>query len=93
MLIDTAGCKMGENNSEANDFSKSKFNLGEADIVRVILEELLLHGLRKEHIGVITPYNSQVNQIKQLLEDLEVPESVVDPTVIEVSTVDGFQGR
>ena len=36
-------------------------------------------------IGVISPYSAQVTEIKRQLKKLE--------SVIEVSTVDGFQGR
>jgi ATP-dependent RNA/DNA helicase IGHMBP2 len=37
MLIDTAGSKMGENlDRDDNDLSRSKFNLGEADLVKVV---------------------------------------------------------
>lgn len=84
MLIDTAGSKMGENlDREDGDLSKSKFNVGEADIVKVVYLELKEHGLLPSQIGVITPYNAQVNLIKQLLAG----------EAVEISTVDGFQGR
>lgn len=47
MYIDTEGCEMGENISkESSDISKSKYNLGEADIVKVICEELIDQGLK-----------------------------------------------
>jgi ATP-dependent RNA/DNA helicase IGHMBP2 len=44
---------------------------------------LRCHGILPEQIGIITPYNAQVNLIKQLLEG----------ETVEISTVDGFQGR
>jgi ATP-dependent RNA/DNA helicase IGHMBP2 len=84
MFIDTAGSKMGENlDKEDNDISRSKYNVGEADLVKVVYGELKEHGLIPSQIGIIAPYNAQVNLIKQLLEGEKV----------EISTVDGFQGR
>lgn len=62
---------------------KSKKNIGEADLVRVVFNELRGHNLKPEQIGIITPYNAQVNFIKELLQGQNV----------EISTVDGFQGR
>jgi len=46
------------------------------------VEDLLLLGVPEEAIGVITPYDDQVNEISKVLS----------PS-IRVSTVDGFQGR
>lgn len=84
MFIDTAGSKLGENLDKGDsDLTKSKYNIGEADLVKIVYEELKNHGLKGEQIGIITPYNAQVNFIKQLLEG--------EP--VEISTVDGFQGR
>lgn len=43
LFIDTAGAKMGETiNDNTNDRSKSKSNLGEADLVKMIFDELKL---------------------------------------------------
>lgn len=37
---------MGENiNKETSDINKSKYNVGEADVVRVVVEELIQQGL------------------------------------------------
>ena len=89
MYIDTEGCQIGENiEKDSSDISKSKFNLGEADLVSAVCKELIEQGLKNEHIGVITPYNAQVSLIKDLLEPLQAENNR-----IEVSTVDGFQGR
>lgn len=46
--------------------------------------ELLETGVRAEDIGIITPYNAQVELLRTLLH--EHPG-------IEVRSVDGFQGR
>lgn len=84
MFIDTAGSRLGENlDKDDSDLSRSKYNVGEADLVKVVVLELKEHGLQPNQIGVITPYNAQVNLIKLLLEGEQV----------EISTVDGFQGR
>lgn len=38
--------------------NKSKSNVGEADLVYIVYNELKLHGLLDTEIGVITPYNA-----------------------------------
>jgi superfamily I DNA and/or RNA helicase len=63
------------------DMNKSKFNEGEAGLVRVVVEELGDLGIENDDIGVITPYSAQVQSIKSLMQDKEN---------VEVSTVDGF---
>jgi superfamily I DNA and/or RNA helicase len=73
---------------ESNDSgeSKSKFNLHEAQIVLNYLKKLVEQlNIKEECIGVITPYAAQV----QTLRDLILPKH----PFIEISTVDGFQGR
>lgn len=64
----------------------SKYNEMESLIVMKHLRSLLESGVKHEDIGIISPYNAQVSLIKQklFLEQIEG---------IEVSTVDGFQGR
>jgi len=60
--------------------SGSKFNRKEAELAVKLCDELLKCGVRKEDIGIITPYVKQ----KELIGKM---------TDIEVNTVDGFQGR
>ena len=86
-LIDTSCWKMYE--SVESDTS-SKFNLGEASLVRVIVEQLKMLGLKDSEIGVITPYNAQASLIRKSLRDDPAKNS---KSFWEVSTVDGFQGR
>ncbi|MCD6482766.1 MAG: IGHMBP2 family helicase [Candidatus Aenigmarchaeota archaeon] len=62
--------------------SKSRENKLEAEIVKQLVKEFLKTGVEKEWIGVITPYDDQVDLIKSLI-----------PEDIEVHSVDGFQGR
>lgn len=61
--------------------SNSYYNRLEAEIVRKVVEEFFEVGLRKELIGIISPYDDQVDLIKTF--DLEV----------DVKSIDGFQGR
>lgn len=75
MFLDTIGCEM----RDSGDAGDSKFNLGEASLVDVFVQELRTLGVQE--IGVITPYNAQV----EVLHGLGL--------TCEVSTVDGFQGR
>lgn len=64
---------------EEEDENGSKRNLGEAKIVREHVQKLLS---AEVNVSVITPYSAQVELLKGLL-----------PNNVEVSTVDGFQGR
>jgi len=48
--------------------------------------ELLAAGLTESQIGVITPYNAQVNRLRDLL-------AAQCHAGLEISSVDGFQGR
>jgi len=59
--------------------SASKYNLKEVDIVRDLVQELLEAG--ENDIAVIAPYNAQVELLKNYIQN------------VEISTVDGFQGR
>jgi len=95
LFIDTDGSNMGESNKSINESSSSrpnvsKSNRGEADLVLIVLKELITQGVAVTDIGIITPYNSQVSLIKSLIEK---ETTIVDSDKLEVSTVDGFQGR
>lgn len=65
MVIDTAGCEMGENKDEAG----STYNEGEALVVQVHVERLLAAGLPQAAVAVITPYNAQVSERERGLGD------------------------
>ena len=94
-LIDTCGdLNEQKYDDEANDSSsngrngafvelESKWNEGECEIVKKVVEELLSKGLSSGDIGVITPYNAQVELLRSALE-IEG---------LEIGSVDGFQGR
>ena len=77
----------------AVDTNSSWANETEANLALLIIREMLSDyptRLTPRSIGVVTPYNGQVRHIRRLLVDslgLEVGSQ------LEVSTVDGFQGR
>jgi hypothetical protein len=79
-VIDTAGRGFEEETPPGSD---SKMNAGEAALAASRVRRLLAL-LRPQDIAVISPYDAQVQKIRQLLGD--VPE-------VEIDTVDGFQGR
>eukprot|EP00794_Sanderia_malayensis_P005020 gene5020-5678_t len=82
LFVDTAGCFMYELQEETEE---SKGNHYEVSIVEELVESLVSSGVKQEYIGVITPYNLQVELIRQALSS-KYPK-------IEVRSVDGFQGR
>ncbi|PON87540.1 hypothetical protein TorRG33x02_167180 [Trema orientale] len=55
----------------------------EAQIVVEVTEELVKSGIEGEDIGIITPYNSQANIIRQ----------AINLTSVEIHTIDKYQGR
>jgi predicted DNA helicase len=62
--------------------STSKENPFEVEIVKSILEKMFEAGIKKEWVGVITPYDDQLDLLRRTLGEL-----------VEINTVDGFQGR
>jgi predicted DNA helicase len=62
--------------------SFSKENPFEVEIVKSILEKMFEAGIKKEWVGVITPYDDQLDLLRRALGEL-----------VEINTVDGFQGR
>ena len=69
---------LGEEHEKIS-FSKSKFNLLEIDIVEKIVKKLKKF-VDKNQISVVSPYKEQVIKLKEKVD-------------VEVSTIDGFQGR
>lgn len=80
LLVDTTGCDMHEMENSAG----SRKNEGEAAIVVSHVNMLLALGLRAEDMAIITPYNGQVELLRNLLLP-QVPN-------LEIRSVDGFQG-
>ena len=62
--------------------STSRENELEASVVKKIVSDFLRMGIPEREIGVITPYDDQVDLLKRLL-----------PEDIKISTVDAFQGK
>ncbi|MCK9152432.1 IGHMBP2 family helicase [Methanobacterium alcaliphilum] len=78
LFLDTSNMK--ESFESKLKGSNSIQNHLEAEIISKTANLLLKYGLDAENLGIISPYTDQVDLIKSL-------------TKIEVSTVDGFQGR
>ncbi|KAH7281949.1 hypothetical protein KP509_35G004800 [Ceratopteris richardii] len=62
------------------------YNMTEATIVVMILKQLKQLGVDLKDIGIISPYNYQVQRIRHLLCADEL-------AVLEIHTIDRFQGR
>jgi len=82
VLIDTAGCDCLEDEVREG---QSKRNAGEGEVVVAHARRLLDEGLKPHQIAIITPYNAQVELLREKLRGADIS--------IEVNTVDGFQGR
>lgn len=82
LLIDTAGCGMVELDTPDDE---SKGNEGEADLLAIHVKRLVSSGVPASEIAVISPYNLQVELIRLRL-------SARHPG-LEISSIDGFQGR
>ena len=86
LFIDSAGCCMQEAQESE---SLSRYNSCEADVVIAVALKLVQDGVNQSDIGIITPYAAQVTIIREKRDEyLKSPHDN-----IEVSTVDGFQGR
>ncbi|KGN59344.1 DNA-binding protein SMUBP-2 isoform X2 [Cucumis sativus] len=83
LLIDIAGCEM----EERKDEEESTLNEGEAEVAMAHAKRLIQSGVQPSDIGIITPYAAQVVLLKTLRSN---DDKLKD---IEISTVDGFQGR
>lgn len=74
------------------EINGSKYNEMEALLVKQYVEKLLKAGVQNEFIGVISPYNAQVSLLKKIINK-DYDENNPKIKKIEVSTIDGFQGR
>ncbi|XP_058208607.1 uncharacterized protein LOC131321719 isoform X2 [Rhododendron vialii] len=83
ILIDIAGCDMEEKKDEED----STMNEGEAGVAIAHAKRLVESGVQASDIGIITPYAAQV----VLLKMMRSKEGKLKD--VEISTVDGFQGR
>jgi superfamily I DNA and/or RNA helicase len=83
VFLDTAGKGFLEERSDADPSTK---NPGQAERVALEVRRLLARGLPATALGVITPYDAQVRTLRDQLRD-------VCAAGLEISSVDGFQGR
>ena len=80
-FVDTAGCDFDESTEDDGD---SRCNPNEARLAADRVCALLDAGVPASQIALITPYNAQVNLLRQRFADVEG---------LEIGSVDGFQGR
>lgn len=83
LLIDTSGLDMEEYLEEEGE---SLWNDGEAQVTMTHALRIIEAGVSPANIGIITPYAAQVGKLRELR-----PENL--SSILEVCTVDGFQGR
>ncbi|KAJ7976814.1 DNA-binding protein SMUBP-2 [Quillaja saponaria] len=83
LLIDITGCDMEEKKDEED----STLNEGEAEVAMAHAKRLVQSGVHASDIGIITPYAAQVVLLKMLKSNEDRLKE------LEISTVDGFQGR
>ncbi|CAX44951.1 conserved hypothetical protein [Candida dubliniensis CD36] len=88
---DTEGGEFPEQISESVD-GDSKYNDMELLVVKGHIKKLLSCGVRPQDIGVIAPYSAQVQNLKKQMGLGDGANGDKDGQ-IEISTVDGFQGR
>ncbi len=82
-VVDTAGRGFEEATPEGSD---SKHNEGEAELAAAEVRRILALGVAPADVALVSPYDAQVQRLRQLLA-AEVEAG------LEVDTVDGFQGR
>ncbi|CAA7395424.1 unnamed protein product [Spirodela intermedia] len=83
ILVDTAGCDMEEKKDEED----STMNEGEAAVAIAHATRLVEGGVHPSDIGIITPYAAQVVLLRMTRSKNDKLKE------LEISTVDGFQGR
>ncbi|MEM1008172.1 MAG: AAA domain-containing protein [Myxococcota bacterium] len=82
VLVDSAGKGWDEQREEGG----SLLNLESAQRIFAEVQRLLGRGLQARDVGVVTPYKAQVQVLKSAL-------STHCAEGLEISTIDGFQGR
>jgi len=88
------GCPIGfvDVTGEEATEGESKLNPSEAEmIVRLVQDCFYQRELEITEIGVVTPYVAQVRLLKRMIKNI-IPEGA-DPELLEVASVDNFQGR
>ncbi|EDO15818.1 hypothetical protein Kpol_1057p6 [Vanderwaltozyma polyspora DSM 70294] len=82
---DTQGDDFLEQADNEDGIVSSKFNENEVLLVKDHIIKLIESNVPQDAIGVISPYSAQTSLLKSLIQE-QYP-------LIEISTVDGFQGR
>ena len=80
VFVDTSKCPNKWERQRKGSFSRE--NPLEAEIVKEIVDKSLKMGVKGDWIGVITPYEDQVDLLRSILGE-----------IVEINTVDGYQGR
>lgn len=80
IFLDTSRSEKKFERKKLGSFSKE--NPFEVEIVKKILKLLFKIGVKKEFIGIITPYEDQLELLKKELGE-----------IVEINTVDAYQGR
>lgn len=95
LLIDTSGCgdEYEEEILEDGLNIGSVSNEGEAKVAISVVKHLLDGGVAPADIGVISPYNAQVAKLVELRTRVLGRALGGSERELEISTVDGFQGR
>ena len=77
--------------------ASSYVNPREAEAVMNVLQQLLGAGELQPHgIGIVTPYAAQVRLLRRMIRQRGIPngiDQVTGKAGVEVSSVDGYQGR
>lgn len=103
LMVDTSGCIMYEGEEDGGG-KVSHSNQNEAQIVLLHVLHLISCGVKPSDIGVITPYNGQLEVLRGLFHQVDCvkmrqacPSSKAWQTIdslegLEIKTIDGFQG-
>ncbi|KAL1507836.1 hypothetical protein AB1Y20_007444 [Prymnesium parvum] len=83
---------VAEGEQASTNGMRSYSNQAEVDVVASLVASVLTYGdVKADQIGVITPYSAQAQQLSEAVRCL--PQLQGHEIDVEVSSVDGFQGR
>jgi superfamily I DNA and/or RNA helicase len=68
LLVDTAGCNMAEDECKGGSYR----NTAEAELVVAHIYRLYALGVSPDQIGVITPYNGQLEVLREMIAQREI---------------------
>ncbi len=102
VFVDTAGCGFEE---LANVETQSLSNLGEAQLLATVLEQLVeklgyqlsaypeMMRFMPLSLGIISPYKDQVSQLRRIAEERNWYAAWQTVIELTINTIDGFQGQ